>query len=75
MLYVRYVFESSPLNTVSERTVTRESATQQLVGGAGSRVSENERYEWERTEMGNQVGSFMLGSRLFELICLRTTHH
>ena len=28
-----------------------------------------------RTETGNQVGSFMLKSRSFELICSRTSHH
>ena len=52
-----------------------DSATQRLVGGSGSRVSENERDERERTEKGNQVGSFLLKSHLFELIRLQTTHH
>ena len=49
--------------------------TQRLVGGAARRVSENERDERERTETGNQVGSFMLKSRSFELIRSRMSHH
>ena len=54
------------------------SVTQRLVGGPGSQISENERYERderERTEEGNQGGSSLLKSRSFELICLQTTHH
>ena len=43
MLYVRYVFESSPLNTVSERTATRESATSGWV--------------WE-SSLGERIDSF-----------------
>ena len=41
------VLETSPLNTVSERT-----ATQRIVGGAGSRVSENEQYKQDELKRG-----------------------
>ena len=42
------------------------------MGGAGSRVLENER---ERTEPGNRIVVFMLKSHSFKLIRLQTTHH
>ena len=44
---------------------------------SGSRVwgRTNDRDERERTETWNQVGSFLLKSRSFELIRSQTTHH
>ena len=42
-------------------------------------VRQEESFEWarqtRRTERGNQVGLFLLKSRLYELIRSQTTHH
>ena len=64
---------SHDVSVLESITVSERLANQRRESAARQRLSERD--ERRRTRAANEVSSFTLKSRSFELICSRTSHH